>query len=63
MVADDHGRESLGCYGNPDEPFPGEIVNLAVKDEYYQLVSLFCEEIKAFQHETRGSRIHKWEYE
>ena len=42
---------------------PHELDNLALKDEYLDMVGLFCEEIKAFQHETQDPWIHKWEYE
>ena len=45
------------------ESDPNETDNLAVKDEYQDLLTLFCEELKAFQHETRDPWIHKWEYE
>jgi N-sulfoglucosamine sulfohydrolase len=45
------------------EDDPDEIVNLAGRPEYAELVESFCEKIKAFQRETDDPWLHKWIYE
>lgn len=45
------------------ESDPGEVVNLAGRPEYADMVSGFCERLQQFQQDTRDPWIHKWEYE
>jgi N-sulfoglucosamine sulfohydrolase len=45
------------------ESDPDEVVNLADKPEYQELIDSFCAKIKRFQKETEDPWIHKWTYE
>ena len=42
---------------------PDEVVNLAYRPKYRDLVDTFCEQIQAFQRETKDPWLHKWIYE
>jgi N-sulfoglucosamine sulfohydrolase len=45
------------------ESDPDEVVNLADRPEYAELVDGFCEKLKTFQRDTRDPWLHKWIYE
>jgi N-sulfoglucosamine sulfohydrolase len=45
------------------EADPDELVNLADRPEYQELVDSFCAKIKLFQQETEDPWYHKWTYE
>jgi len=42
---------------------PNEIVNLAEKEEYKEMVNMFIEKLKQFQKKTNDPWFHKWIYE
>ncbi len=42
---------------------PDEIANLADRDQYQEMVRIFCGKLKTFQKETNDPWLHKWEYE
>jgi len=45
------------------ETDPNEIVNLAEKPEYSEMVNAFIGKLKCFQEETKDPWLHKWTYE
>jgi N-sulfoglucosamine sulfohydrolase len=45
------------------EKDPDEVVNLAERPEYAELVGEFCAKIRQFQEDTQDPWIHKWIYE
>jgi N-sulfoglucosamine sulfohydrolase len=45
------------------ETDPGELVNLAERPEYAEMVAGFCQRLRAFQEHTNDPWVHKWEYE
>jgi N-sulfoglucosamine sulfohydrolase len=42
---------------------PDEVVNLAERPEYADMVAAFCAQIKQFQQDTQDPWLHKWVYE
>jgi N-sulfoglucosamine sulfohydrolase len=45
------------------EEDPDEVVNLADRPEYEELVEEFCAKIRQFQEDTKDPWLHKWVYE
>lgn len=65
VVADDHGKNALGCYGNPVniENDPLEANNLAKNPNSKLIFDDILTRIKKFQMETRDHGIIMWEKE
>jgi N-sulfoglucosamine sulfohydrolase len=42
---------------------PDELINLAAKPEFADMVDGFCRKLQQFQRETKDPWLHKWEYE